>query len=93
MEIFHTEHALYSILTLWQIILPESGMMDFCVASCFVCQSSTASIGSGIVGKLTVVKTEGICKNECCKLLIKHYFTEWKAQTTAVWPNSFSVIG
>ena len=48
-----------------QNILPERGMMDFRDAAHFVGQFGAASVVLGDVGKLKVVKTEGICKNKC----------------------------
>ena len=39
-------------------------MMDFCDVGHFVGESGAASVISGDVGKLNVVKTEGICKNK-----------------------------
>ena len=55
-----TSHSVTSVAE----YLPESGLTDFCDAGCFVGQSGAASVVSGDVGKLTVVKTEGICKNK-----------------------------
>ena len=36
------------------------GMIDFRDAGHFVCQSGALSVDSGDIGKLTVVRTEGI---------------------------------
>ena len=45
-------------------------MADFRYAGRFVGQSGAARFDSGDIGKLTVIKTDGICKNEHRKLLV-----------------------
>ena len=40
-------------------------MTDFRDAGFFVSQCGAASVVSGDVGEIPVVKTEGICKNKC----------------------------
>ena len=66
-------------------------MADFNDAGRFVGQPGAASFGSGGVGKLSVAKTEEICKKERGKLIVKQCFTELKAKTDVIFRNIWRI--